>query len=118
MWGLRGVCSSSFVHSLTAECTVMGIPSVTTNLSGFGCFMQEHVADPTAYGEIFFSFIVSSGSSQGLTLKLSCNEIKVYISHFIKVDLSRRSIGKSVLNAKYFALKKNCRRVELGQTLP
>ena len=31
----------------------MGIPSVTTNLSGFGCFMQEHVADPTAYGEAF-----------------------------------------------------------------
>lgn len=33
-----------------AECTVMGIPSVTTNLSGFGCFMQEHIADPQAYG--------------------------------------------------------------------
>lgn len=33
-----------------AECTVMGIPSVSTNLSGFGCFMQEHVADPAAYG--------------------------------------------------------------------
>ncbi|XP_043943740.1 glycogen [starch] synthase, liver [Protopterus annectens] len=33
-----------------AECTVMGIPSVTTNLSGFGCFMQEHVSDPAAYG--------------------------------------------------------------------
>lgn len=48
------VCSSSFAHSHAAECTVMGIPSVTTNLSGFGCFMQEHVADPTAYGEIFF----------------------------------------------------------------
>ena len=29
----------------------MGIPSVTTNLSGFGCFMEEHVSDPTAYGE-------------------------------------------------------------------
>ena len=28
----------------------MGIPSVTTNLSGFGCFMQEYVADPTSYG--------------------------------------------------------------------
>lgn len=23
-----------------AECTVMGIPSVTTNLSGFGCFVE------------------------------------------------------------------------------
>uniref|UniRef100_A0A2I4JH69 Glycogen [starch] synthase n=1 Tax=Stichopus japonicus TaxID=307972 RepID=A0A2I4JH69_STIJA len=33
-----------------AECTVMGIPSVTTNLSGFGLFMAEHVADPTSYG--------------------------------------------------------------------
>lgn len=33
----------------------MGIPSVTTNLSGFGCFMQEHVADPAAYGKIFNS---------------------------------------------------------------
>lgn len=41
--------------SLAAECTVMGIPSVTTNLSGFGCFMQEHVADPAAYGKIFNS---------------------------------------------------------------
>ena len=28
----------------------MGIPSVSTNLSGFGCFMMEHVADPTSYG--------------------------------------------------------------------
>ncbi|XP_042224687.1 glycogen [starch] synthase-like [Homarus americanus] len=33
-----------------AECTVMGIPSVTTNLSGFGCFMAEHIADPMSYG--------------------------------------------------------------------
>lgn len=33
-----------------AECTVMGIPSVTTNLSGFGCFMQEHIVDPASYG--------------------------------------------------------------------
>ncbi|XP_050302005.1 glycogen [starch] synthase [Anthonomus grandis grandis] len=33
-----------------AECTVMGIPSITTNLSGFGCFMQEHISDPESYG--------------------------------------------------------------------
>ncbi|KAG1680641.1 Glycogen [starch] synthase [Nymphon striatum] len=33
-----------------AECTVMGIPSASTNLSGFGCFMAEHVADPLSYG--------------------------------------------------------------------
>ncbi|UCG16102.1 MAG: glycosyltransferase, partial [Phycisphaerales bacterium] len=28
-----------------AECTVMGIPSVCSNLSGFGAFVQSHVAD-------------------------------------------------------------------------
>lgn len=28
----------------------MGIPSITTNLSGFGCFMQDHIADPMSYG--------------------------------------------------------------------
>ena len=33
-----------------AECTLMGIPSVTTNLSGFGCFMAEEVATPEMYG--------------------------------------------------------------------
>lgn len=33
-----------------AECTVMGIPSITSNLSGFGCFIEEHVDDPKSYG--------------------------------------------------------------------
>ncbi|KAK7099061.1 glycogen [starch] synthase-like [Littorina saxatilis] len=33
-----------------AECTVMGIPSITTNLSGFGCFMKDHIQDPKSYG--------------------------------------------------------------------
>ncbi|KAM3718618.1 Glycogen [starch] synthase [Dirofilaria immitis] len=33
-----------------AECTVMGVPSVSTNLSGFGCFIQENVMDAASYG--------------------------------------------------------------------
>ncbi|KAI9321375.1 glycogen synthase [Dichotomocladium elegans] len=33
-----------------AECTVMGVPSVTTNLSGFGCFMDENVENCSDYG--------------------------------------------------------------------
>jgi glycogen(starch) synthase len=33
-----------------AECTVMGIPNVTTNLSGFGCFMEELLESPQDYG--------------------------------------------------------------------
>ncbi|KAF8327676.1 glycogen synthase [Amanita rubescens] len=33
-----------------AECTVMGIPSITTNLSGFGCFMQDLIEKPDDEG--------------------------------------------------------------------
>ncbi|KAG1722292.1 glycogen synthase [Suillus paluster] len=33
-----------------AECTVMGIPSVTTNLSGFGCFMADSIHSPSDEG--------------------------------------------------------------------
>ncbi|PPQ70340.1 hypothetical protein CVT24_013001 [Panaeolus cyanescens] len=33
-----------------AECTVMGIPSITTNLSGFGCFMQDLIENPEEEG--------------------------------------------------------------------
>lgn len=29
-----------------AECTVMGIPNITTNLSGFGCFMEDLLETP------------------------------------------------------------------------
>ncbi|KAL8682701.1 MAG: hypothetical protein Q9186_001297 [Xanthomendoza sp. 1 TL-2023] len=33
-----------------AECTVMGVPSITTNLSGFGCYMEELIDHGPDYG--------------------------------------------------------------------
>ncbi|KAI8065701.1 glycogen synthase [Gongronella butleri] len=33
-----------------AECTVLGVPSITTNLSGFGCFMEENIENCEDYG--------------------------------------------------------------------
>lgn len=33
-----------------AECTVMGIPSITTNLSGFGCYMEDLIENSSDYG--------------------------------------------------------------------
>lgn len=33
-----------------AECTVMGVPNISTNLSGFGRFMGEHIDYPEFYG--------------------------------------------------------------------
>ncbi|KAI9828844.1 MAG: glycogen synthase isoform 1 [Phylliscum demangeonii] len=33
-----------------AECTVMGVPSISTNLSGFGCYMEELIENAADYG--------------------------------------------------------------------
>ena len=33
-----------------AECTVYGVPNISTNLSGFGCFMEENIENPSDYG--------------------------------------------------------------------
>eukprot|EP00730_Choanoeca_flexa_P014306 TRINITY_DN6210_c0_g1_i1.p1 TRINITY_DN6210_c0_g1~~TRINITY_DN6210_c0_g1_i1.p1 ORF type:complete len:682 (+),score=200.80 TRINITY_DN6210_c0_g1_i1:1262-3307(+) len=33
-----------------AECTVLGVPSVTSDLSGFGLFIREQVEEPEQYG--------------------------------------------------------------------
>lgn len=33
-----------------AECTVMGVPSITTNLSGFGCYMEDLIENTSDYG--------------------------------------------------------------------
>ena len=33
-----------------AECTLMGVPSITTNLSGFGCYMEELIENASDYG--------------------------------------------------------------------
>ena len=33
-----------------AECTVMGVPSITTNLSGFGCYMEDLITNSADYG--------------------------------------------------------------------
>lgn len=32
------------------ECIVFGVPSITTNLSGFGCYMEELIENPNDYG--------------------------------------------------------------------
>uniref|UniRef100_A0A4W3JBA3 Glycogen [starch] synthase n=1 Tax=Callorhinchus milii TaxID=7868 RepID=A0A4W3JBA3_CALMI len=71
-----------------AECTVMGIPSVTTNLSGFGCFMQENVADPTAYG----IYIVDR---RFRSVDESCNQLTQFMFGFCKQSRRQRIIQRN-----------------------
>uniref|UniRef100_A0A3Q7PPK0 Glycogen [starch] synthase n=1 Tax=Callorhinus ursinus TaxID=34884 RepID=A0A3Q7PPK0_CALUR len=71
-----------------AECTVMGIPSVTSNLSGFGCFMQEHVADPTAYGIYIVDRRFRSPDD-------SCNQLTQFLYGFCKQSRRQRIIQRN-----------------------
>ncbi|XP_019327540.1 PREDICTED: glycogen [starch] synthase, liver isoform X2 [Aptenodytes forsteri] len=71
-----------------AECTVMGIPSVTTNLSGFGCFMQEHVADPAAYGIYIVDRRFRSPDD-------SCNQLTQFLYGFCQQSRRQRIIQRN-----------------------
>ncbi|XP_058792126.1 glycogen [starch] synthase isoform X2 [Phymastichus coffea] len=71
-----------------AECTVMGIPSITTNLSGFGCFMQEHVADPMSYG----IYIVDR---RFISLEASVQQLAQYMFDFCRLNRRQRIIQRN-----------------------
>lgn len=78
--------------SRLAECTVMGIPSVSTNLSGFGCFMEEHIADPSAYGTLLPSRSLSNLSS---CLSVSSNSKNLTTPGIYILDRRFRSVDES-----------------------
>lgn len=71
-----------------AECTVMGIPSITTNLSGFGCFMQEHIADPMSYG----IYVVDR---RYISLEGSVQQLAQYMFDFTKLTRRQRIIQRN-----------------------
>ncbi|CAH1963532.1 unnamed protein product [Acanthoscelides obtectus] len=71
-----------------AECTVMGIPSVTTNLSGFGCFMQEHIVDPQSYG----IYIVDR---RFISLEDSVQQLAQYMYDFARLSRRQRIIQRN-----------------------
>ncbi|KAJ3381936.1 glycogen synthase isoform 1 [Entophlyctis sp. JEL0112] len=57
------------------ECTVMGVPSITTNLSGFGCFMEEMISIPSDYG----IYIVDRRMK---SVDESCDQLTAYMENF------------------------------------
>lgn len=66
----------------------MGIPSVTTNLSGFGCFMEEHISDPKSYG----IYIVDR---RYIGLDESINQLATYMFDFAKMSRRQRIIQRN-----------------------
>lgn len=102
-----------FVSS-PAECTVMGIPSISTNLSGFGCFMEEHIADPTSYGmyvlifkerheSVVLDFTLQLSFLTGIyildrrykAVDESCNQLTSFLFQFCKQSRRQRIIQRN-----------------------
>ncbi|CAK8692413.1 glycogen [starch] synthase, muscle-like [Clavelina lepadiformis] len=71
-----------------AECAIKGIPSVTTNLSGFGCFMQSHLSDPEAYGIYIVDRRFKSSDE-------SCSQLTDYLYHFCRMTRRERIIQRN-----------------------
>merc|ERR1712136_159518 len=71
-----------------AECTVMGIPSISTNLSGFGCFMGDHIADPMSYG-------IYVMDRRFISLDESLNQLAQYMFDFTRLSRRQRIIQRN-----------------------
>ncbi|XP_039253376.2 glycogen [starch] synthase, muscle-like [Styela clava] len=71
-----------------AECAVKGIPSITTNLSGFGCFMESHLNDPQAYGIYIMDRRFMSPDS-------SCNQLVDFLFSFSQMTRRERIIQRN-----------------------
>ncbi|XP_038626060.1 glycogen [starch] synthase, liver [Tachyglossus aculeatus] len=102
-----------------AECTVMGIPSVTSNLSGFGCFMQEYVADPSAYGIYIVDRRFQSPDE-------SCNQLTQFLYGFCQQSRRQRIIQRNrterlsdLLNWRYLGrFYSHARSLALSRAFP
>eukprot|EP00062_Callorhinchus_milii_P024358 gi/632984238/ref/XP_007909041.1/ PREDICTED: glycogen [starch] synthase, muscle-like [Callorhinchus milii] len=102
-----------------AECTVMGIPSVSTNLSGFGCFMEEHISDPSAYGIYILDRRFKS-------LDESCNQLTSFLYSFCNQSRRQRIIQRNrterlsdLLDWRYLArFYTYSRRMALSKVFP
>lgn len=66
-----------------AECTVMGIPSITTNLSGFGCYMEDLIENSTDYG----IYIVDRRMK---SVDESINQLSDYMFEFVQKTRRQR----------------------------
>merc|ERR1719215_1346999 len=66
----------------------MGIPSVTTNLSGFGCFMRDQISDPQSYG----IYIVDR---RDIGLDDSIKQLAKFMHHFVKLNRRQRIIQRN-----------------------
>ncbi|XP_038639766.1 glycogen [starch] synthase, muscle-like isoform X2 [Scyliorhinus canicula] len=71
-----------------AECTVLGIPSVSTNLSGFGCFMERHITDPSSYG-----LYILDRRFKGLDE--CCNQLTSFLYSFSQQSRRQRIIQRN-----------------------
>ncbi|CAM4816282.1 unnamed protein product [Rotaria magnacalcarata] len=68
-----------------AECTVMGVPNISTNLSGFGCFMEEHVHEPETYGIYVIDRRYKNAEE-------SCQQLARYMFDFSRLTRRQRII--------------------------
>ncbi|UJR23204.1 hypothetical protein I4U23_026223 [Adineta vaga] len=68
-----------------AECTVMGVPNISTNLSGFGCFMEEHVQQAETYGIYVVDRRYKSAEE-------SCQQLAQYMFDFSQLTRRQRII--------------------------
>jgi glycogen(starch) synthase len=101
-----------------AECTIMGVPSITSNLTGFANYMSRRVSDPEANGIFivdrrFKSFKEAQGQMANMMWRFCQLSRRERISLRNKTErlsaiLSWETLGRHYSKARKAALKNKC----------
>ena len=109
-----------------AECTLLGIPSITTNLSGFGCFIDQLIENSSDYGIYIvshLSFTFPRSACFILTLPPRSRVRDNYVEESLadssrtQVDRRQKSVEDSVteLTDQMFSFCQKTRRQRINQ---
>lgn len=71
-----------------AKCTVMGVPNIVSNLSGFGCYMEELIENPSDYG----IYIVDRRTKEGDD---SVSQLTSYMFEFCQKNHRQRNTQRN-----------------------
>jgi glycogen(starch) synthase len=109
-----------------AECTVMGVPSITTNLSGFGCYMEELIENASDYGIYIVDRRMkgvddSVNQLTGFMYDFTCKSRRQRINQRNRVErlsdlLDWKRMGMEYVKARQLALRRGKPPLDLHST--
>lgn len=106
-----------------AECTLAGIPSVTSNLSGFASYVARRITDPEEHGIYIVdrrtrSFPETKEQLAAALWRFCCQNTRTRIEQRNRTEAISPLLDWQALYIKYFEARNHAMRIRYNSSLP